>query len=84
MPNLINREHYHSIAIPKRLFEQAHLENQELQFKVVEEGLLISPIKSARQNWQESIKTILTEHGPEQLDREWLDAPLVSNEEWEW
>ncbi|EDN68028.1 hypothetical protein BGP_0070 [Beggiatoa sp. PS] len=84
MPNLINREPYQSIAIPKRLFEQAHLENQQLQFKIIEEGLLISPIKSVRQNWQESIEAILTEHGSEKLDHEWLDAPLVSNKEWEW
>jgi antitoxin component of MazEF toxin-antitoxin module len=84
MPSLISIGHSKAIPIPKVFIDQAHLENQELQFKVVKEGLLISPVKSVRQSWKESIEAILKKHGQEIQDQEWLDAPLVSNEEWEW
>jgi len=81
MPSLISIGHSKAIPIPKVFIDKAHLENQELQFKVVKEGLLISPVKSVRQSWKESIEAILKEHGQEIQDHEWLDAPLVSNEE---
>ncbi len=85
MPSLINIGHSQGIRIPNILIEEAHLKNRELQFKVVTEGLLISPVqKTVREGWKESIEAILKEQGQEAPDQEWLDAPLVSNEEWEW
>ena len=53
MPSLISIGHTKAIPIPKIFVDQAHLENQELQFKVVKEGLLISPIKSVRKSWKD-------------------------------
>jgi len=85
MPSLINIGQSQGITIPNPLIEQAHLKNRELQLKVVTEGLLISPVpKPVREGWKESIEAILKEQGPEAPDHEWLDAPLVSNEKWEW
>ncbi len=80
MPNLISIGNSKGITIPKVFIEQAHLENQELRFQVVKEGLLISPIKkTVREGWKESIEATLKEHGQEVPDGEWLDAPLISN-----
>jgi len=59
MPSLTSIGHSKAIPIPKVFIDQAHLENQELQFKIVKEGLLISPVKSVRQSWKESIEAIL-------------------------
>ena len=84
MPSLIKIGQSQGVTIPNLLIEQAHLKNREFQFKVVTEGLLISPLpKPAREGWKESIEAILKEYGSEVPDHEWLDAPFVSNEEWE-
>ncbi len=84
MPSLISVGHTKAIPIPKIFVDQAHLENKELQFKVLKEGLLISPVKSVRKSWKESIEAILKKNGQEIPDKSWLDAPLTSSEEWEW
>ena len=41
------------IRIPKPLITQANLENHELDFEIVENGLLIKPISTKRDNWKE-------------------------------
>ncbi|WP_069471688.1 AbrB/MazE/SpoVT family DNA-binding domain-containing protein [Candidatus Marithrix sp. Canyon 246] len=84
MPSLISIGHTKAIPIPKIFVDQAHLENQELEFTLLKEGLLISPVKSVRKSWKESIEAILKKNGQEIPDHEWLDAKLSSNEEWEW
>ncbi len=68
------------IRIPKALIEEAHLEGKELNFRLVKEGLIISPSQKPREGWEEAILI----HGIEPLDHEWLDSPLSSNDEWEW
>lgn len=51
------------IRIPKPLIAQAHLENVELDFEVVENGLLIKPIiSSKRENWKENIEKVILEN----------------------
>lgn len=48
------------IKIPKTLIAQAHLENVQIDFEVVENGLLIKPIlTSKRENWQDNIEKVL-------------------------
>ena len=48
------------IRIPKALIKEAHLENVEIDLEVVENGLLLKPIKkNARENWEENIKQVL-------------------------
>jgi antitoxin MazE len=86
MPSLIKIGQSQGIKIPNLLIEQAHLKNRELQLKVVTEGILISPVPKppVREGWKESIEAILKEPGSEAPNHEWLDAPLVSNEKWEW
>ena len=48
------------IRIPKALIKEAHLENVEIDLEVVENGLLLKPIKKiTRENWEENIKQVL-------------------------
>lgn len=70
------------VRIPKPLIEQAQIADVELTFKVLDEGLLITPKKSAREGWKEAIKEKMLSNSPE--DSEWLDADLNDEENFEW
>lgn len=51
------------VRIPKALIKQAHLENVQIDFEVVENGLLIKPVNNSnRDNWEESIKEVLAKN----------------------
>ncbi len=84
MANLVKIGNSKGIRIPKALIEQAHLEDKELKLQIVKDGLLVSPSKKPREGWTEAIEASLATHGKEPLDSEWLDAPLASDDEWEW
>jgi antitoxin MazE len=84
MAYLIKIGNSQGVRIPRPLIEQAHLEGKELQLRVVDEGLLITPCKQPRDGWRIAIETVLAQHGAEPLDREWIDARLTSENEWEW
>lgn len=85
MPHLIQIGNSRGIRIPKTLIEQADLEEKELEFMIVEEGLLIKPIQyRPRQGWDKQIREALQTYGDEELDHEWLSAPLTTDDEWEW
>lgn len=47
------------IRIPKPFIAGANLENHELDFEIVENGLLIKPISIKRDNWKENITQVL-------------------------
>jgi antitoxin MazE len=88
MAQLIPIGNSQGIRIPRAVIQQAKLANKELQFKVTDEGLLISPVVAhPRADWSEKIQAILTKH-PEavqltQEDKDWLDADL-SDEDFIW
>jgi antitoxin MazE len=85
MPHLIQIGNSRGIRIPKALIEQAGLEETELEFTLVEDGLLIKPIQyRVRQNWEKEIREAVQKYGGDEVDSEWLDAPLTDDEEWEW
>jgi antitoxin MazE len=84
MTHLIKIGNSQGIRIPKSLIEQSRLEGKELKLQVVDEGLLIAPSKEARVGWQESIDKILAKRGREQVDDEWLDATLTTDDDFEW
>ena len=84
MTHLIKIGNSQGIRIPKPLVEQAQLEGKELKLKLVGEGLLIIPEKSARAGWREEIERAIQSGGIEPIDEEWLDMPLASDEEIEW
>lgn len=45
---------------PKAIIKQAHLENADLEFEVLENGLLIKPVNNTgRETWGKNIKAVL-------------------------
>ncbi len=84
MVHLVKIGNSQGIRIPKPLVEQAHLEGKELKLQLVNDGLLISPEKEAREGWKEAIEQSIAVQGQEVLDNEWLDAPLASDDDLDW
>ncbi|SMD07796.1 antitoxin MazE [Desulfocicer vacuolatum DSM 3385] len=84
MTTLIRIGNSQGVRIPKAIIEQAQLDEKELEFKVLDEGLLIKPVRKHRQGWQKQFEKFLKTEKEEELDQEWLDAYLVEDEDWEW
>ena len=85
MPQLIQIGNSRGIRIPKALIQQAGLEEKELELTLVEDGLLIKPIRyRVRQDWEKQIREAVENYKYEPVDTEWLDAPLTNDAEWEW
>ncbi|MEE4363281.1 MAG: AbrB/MazE/SpoVT family DNA-binding domain-containing protein [Desulfotignum sp.] len=84
MTTLIRIGNSQGIRIPKAVIKQAQLEDRQLQFKVIEDGLLIQPVKKNREGWKEQFYKALESQETSEADQEWLDAPLVDEEDWEW
>lgn len=84
MTQLVRIGNSQGIRIPKPLIEQAHLEGKELKLQLVNDGLLITPEKGARDGWKEAIEQQISTCGQESLDEEWLDLPLDSDDDLEW
>ncbi|MBN2808082.1 MAG: AbrB/MazE/SpoVT family DNA-binding domain-containing protein [Deltaproteobacteria bacterium] len=83
MATLIRIGNSQGIRIPKVIIEQAQLENTELEFKVINDGLLIHPVKKPREGWKKQFDKAL-ESQDDEKEQEWLNAPLSKNEDWEW
>ncbi|WP_022667536.1 AbrB/MazE/SpoVT family DNA-binding domain-containing protein [Desulfospira joergensenii] len=84
MATLIKIGNSQGIRIPKAVIEQADLNDKELLFKVMDDGLLIQPVRKIRQGWKEKFdRGIDSGHG-EETDREWLESPLTDDEDREW
>ncbi len=84
MAHLIKIGNSQGIRIPKPLIQQAHLEGKELDIQVVNEGILVTPSKNPREDWEKAIETMLGSNDAEATDNEWLDAELTSDENLEW
>ncbi len=85
MAHLIQIGNSQGVRIPKPFIEQASLEGKELEMRVVEQGLLITPSKEPRSGWKQAIETALSDATNNEVDQEWLDAELESGDvEWEW
>ena len=73
------------IRIPKPLIAQANLENHELDFEIVENGLLIKPISTKRDNWKENITQVLSKNKDKQdeaLLNDMLDDSDLEDFQW--
>jgi antitoxin MazE len=84
MTTLIRIGNSQGIRIPKAIIEQARLEDKQLEFKVIDDGLLIQPVKKNREGWKEQFDKALKSQESSEVDQEWLAAPLVDEEDWEW
>lgn len=62
MTSLIKIGNSQGIRLPKAIIKQAHLENVNLEFEVLENGLLIKPVNNVgRKDWDENINKVLSE-----------------------
>ena len=84
MTTLIRIGNSQGIRIPKTIIEHARLNNKELEFKIIDNGLLIQPVNNPRQGWKKQFEKAQLINDTNEIDREWLDAPLVEDGEWEW
>ncbi len=74
------------VRIPKPIIKQAKLENIEIEFEVVKDGLLLKPVKKVvRENWEDNIKDILSKN-KDKKDDGILEDFLGDNDldDWEW
>ena len=74
------------VRIPKPIIKQANLENAEIEFVIVKDGLLLKPVKKEiRKNWEDSIKKTLSKN--KNIDDEALLNDLLNDkdlDDWEW
>ena len=74
------------VRIPKPIIKQANLENTEIEFVIVKDGLLLKPVKKViRQNWEDNIKKTLSKN-KNIKDEALLNDLLNDNDldDWEW
>jgi antitoxin MazE len=82
MPQLIQIGNSRGIRIPEALIQQAGLEDMELEFALVKDGLLIKPVRyRVHQGWEKQVQEAIQVYGSEEMDSDWLDAPLTDDDE---
>lgn len=60
MAALVKIGNSQGVRLPKTIIKQAHLENANLEFEVLNNGLLIKPVDSiGRESWEANIKSVL-------------------------
>ncbi|NKB70927.1 MAG: AbrB/MazE/SpoVT family DNA-binding domain-containing protein [Candidatus Latescibacteria bacterium] len=84
MATLVKIGNSQGVRIPKALIEQAQLEGRELEFKILDKGLLIQPVRQPRQGWKQVFDKALENEEAAAVDRQWLEASLSDDENWEW
>ena len=71
------------IRIPKTLIQQYDLTETEIELHAKENGILISPIKKARHNWEELFKKEIKNPPAKKEDN--IDVQNIFDEtEWTW
>ncbi len=88
MAHLIKIGNSQGIRIPQLLIQQANLQNTEIEIQLVDNGLLITPIKTTRQGWEKQFKNLSAVQLKQEINQTDgnLDhsAELASGEVWEW
>lgn len=86
MTSLIKIGNSQGVRLPKSIIKQARLENADLEFEVLENGLLIKPVKKVgREEWEKNIKNILSankNNDDEALLGDLLDDSDLDDYEW--
>lgn len=74
------------VRIPKPLVQQAHLENANLEFEVLEDGLLIKPLNNInRSTWIKNIEEVVSYNHTKEDDlslEEFLDDSDLEEFAW--
>ena len=88
MAHLIKIGNSQGIRIPQSLIKQADLQDKEFEIQVVDNGLLITPIKSTRKGWEEQFKSIPVSQTEQDFNETKLNldhsSELATGETWEW
>ena len=88
MAHLIKIGNSQGIRIPQPLIKQANLQNNEFEIQVVDNGLLITPIKKTRTGWEEQFKNIAASQSDQDFNKTNSNlnhcAELATGESWEW
>ncbi len=88
MPHLIKIGNSQGIRIPQSLIKQADLQDKEFEIRIVDNGLLITPIKSTRKGWEEQFNNIPVSQAEQDFNETKLNldhsAELATGETWEW
>jgi antitoxin MazE len=71
------------IRIPKPLIAQANLQNHQIELEVVENGLLLKPIKNQREDWEEDIKQVLQKNSHLKLKDEAITDEFLDDSDLE-
>lgn len=86
MASLIKIGNSQGIRLPKAIIKQAHLENADLEFEVLENGLLIKPANNVgREVWKENIQNVMMANQGK-VDKALLDDMLNDSDldDYEW
>lgn len=83
MAHLISIGNSKGVRLPKNLIAEAQLEEKELEFKIVPEGILIHPVSKAREGWKEQFE-LMSNQPLSAEEKEWLETDLLSNKEEDW
>ncbi len=73
----------HGIRIPKPIIAQCGFED-EVEFSVRNNELIVKPVKSSRHNWEASFKKMAAEGDDQLLDSESVSTAKWDEDEWEW
>jgi len=85
MTTLIRIGNSQGVRIPKAVIEQAKLSDKELEFQVLDDGLLIKPVaKTPRAGWREQFEQGAKDAVLSEEEAEWIEAPLADDGEMEW
>jgi antitoxin MazE len=69
------------VRIPKAMLEECHIQaDQEVSLTVVDDSIVISPLRKPRQGWEEAFQM----GGQAEREDLWEGAPLVEGDEAEW
>jgi antitoxin MazE len=83
MPHLVQIGNSRGIRIPKAIIEQADLEDKEIELKVVEEGLLLKPVRPTRNGWKEAFQA-MSAAGDDELLLDDSTGNRFDEDEWQW
>jgi len=73
----------HGIRIPKPILVQCGFE-EEVEFSVQENALIIKSLKTSRKNWDASFKKMADNQDDQLLDSETLTQTEWDGSDWEW
>lgn len=83
MPHIIHIGNSFGVRIPKTIIQQAGFKkNTDLVFKVIEDGLLISPERQSREGWEQKFKPTKKELKKSSLLSEFPNE--FDKDEWKW